>query len=560
MRLKKLSARNYRTLQNIILHFAPDYCTLSGKNNAGKSCVIRLLNHLMEPHSRSWRQEDHPIDYHEDRTQWGKDNDSIAVEWTLTLFASDDPALIAYIETFSDQNFSESEVEVSVRVTVEANTTQTSISVDGIDLEDRASREILRKLRSSNCLFLHNSTDQQTPIFFGGSGRRQSFYELNLSEEEQKSLNDAVKNVQRKTRQLVKGHRDLLSGLLGKLNEKYDVEFTSLEGYRSKEMPFGINLKDKRVEVPIDDWGSGTQNRTYILMSLLEAKRIKDRQGSEEKITPIVVVEEPESFLHPAAQAEFGGLLQELAQELGIQIIVATHSPFMLNRVQPSSNILLRRQSRRNQLQQTEIVDSSGENWMEPFSEHLGIVAPEFKTWRSLLSSLDSRVLLVEGDIDKEYFSHIRELLGERFGLPEDVEIVPYGGKDALKNTVLVGFVLKSFDRAFVTFDLDATRDVTRSLENLGLQNKQDYLSIGRNNGGRNSIEGLLPNRITAEVFGRETELVLQLASQKAEDRKSAKGRLKRKLLEAFRKGTDYSDDELKEFIEIGKVLKKAFA
>ena len=54
MRLKKLSATNYRTLQDITLHFSPDYCTLSGKNNAGKSCVIRLLGHLLEPDRRPW--------------------------------------------------------------------------------------------------------------------------------------------------------------------------------------------------------------------------------------------------------------------------------------------------------------------------------------------------------------------------------------------------------------------------------------------------------------------------------------------------------------------------
>ena len=168
-------------------------------------------------------------------------------------------------------------------------------------------------------------------------------------------LSNAAKAVQRKTRQLVKGHRDDLNGLLGKLTDKYDVEFTTFEGHGAREMPLGINLRDKKVEVPINDWGSGTQNKTYILMSLLQAKRIKVLEGTEEKITPIVVVEEPESFLHPAAQAEFGGLLQELAEELGIQIVVSTHSPFMLNRVAPAANILLRRRLRRQQLREREL-------------------------------------------------------------------------------------------------------------------------------------------------------------------------------------------------------------
>src|SRR3990167_975721 len=97
--------------------------------------------------------------------------------------------------------------------------------------------------------------------------------------------------------------------MLGRLSEKYDVEFSQPEGYETRHMPLGINLKDKHVEVPLNDWGSGTQNRTHILMAILQAHRIKTKESPEEKITPIVVIEEPESFLHPSAQAEFGRIL-----------------------------------------------------------------------------------------------------------------------------------------------------------------------------------------------------------------------------------------------------------
>ncbi len=449
MRLKEMSAKNYRTLQDIVLRFSPDYCTISGQNNAGKSCVIRLLGYLMEPTRRPWRSSEYDLDYSEDRTQWVTTDDPITIEWNLLLSSSDDPALIAFIETFSGETIRAPEIEVIIRITLGANSTKTSVDVNGITLEERASREIVKSLRRSNCLFLHNSASQQNEVIYAGAGRRQSLYEVYLSEEDKKLLRNAAKAVQRKTRQLVKDHRNVLSELLGKLNERYDVEFTAFEGYGADEMPLVVNLKDKKVEVPLHDWGSGTQNRTYILMSLLQAKRIKDLQGSEEKITPIVVVEEPESFLHPAAQAEFGGLLRELAQELGIQIIVSTHSPFMLNRVSPSSNILLRRRLRHRQLQEAEIVDTSGENWMDPFSEHLGIVSPEFNYWRSLFAPRDARVLLVEGGIDSEYFCYVRDMLGEKAGLSEDIEIVAYGGKDALKNTILVGFVLRNFDRVY---------------------------------------------------------------------------------------------------------------
>ncbi len=69
----------------------------------------------------------------------------------------------------------------------------------------------------------------------------------------------------------------------------------------------------------------------------------------ETKSTPVVVTEEPESFLHPSAQSEFGNVLNDLADELGIQIIATTHSPYMLGQNDPDANtILTRRFFRKN--------------------------------------------------------------------------------------------------------------------------------------------------------------------------------------------------------------------
>lgn len=46
MKLRTLRAENYRTLQDTLLTFSSNYCAISGKNNAGKSSVIRLLSIL----------------------------------------------------------------------------------------------------------------------------------------------------------------------------------------------------------------------------------------------------------------------------------------------------------------------------------------------------------------------------------------------------------------------------------------------------------------------------------------------------------------------------------
>lgn len=341
--------------------------------------------------------------------------------------------------------------------------------------------------------------------------------------------------------------------MLGRLSEKYEVELSPPESFTARRMPMGINLKDRNVEVPLNDWGSGTQNRTHILMAILQANRIKTAASLNDKITPFVVVEEPESFLHPSAQSEFGRILGVLSAEFGIQIIVTTHSPYMLNQVEPTSNILLSREVKRKTAYQTFVVDTTGENWMAPFSDHLGLAPTEFIRLRALFSSYKSKVLLVEGSIDQEYFCFFQKEGHPCEQLAQDIEVVPYGGKDTLKNTLLIQFVLRKFDKVFVTYDLDSDGEVRNALARLGLKEGLDFIALGVGQPGKECIEGLLPQCVLAAVMGRETDLVMKLSSRDNSERRKAKDALKKKYLEEFTRRTDYLKDDLK---ELGKAVK----
>jgi putative ATP-dependent endonuclease of the OLD family len=105
MRLLSLSARNYRTLHNIDILFSKAYCTISGRNNAGKSSIIRLLLNLFQSREQPpWRWDSFSIDYSEDKTQWDKEEGSIKIVYTLELTRSDDPALINFIEKITGKS------------------------------------------------------------------------------------------------------------------------------------------------------------------------------------------------------------------------------------------------------------------------------------------------------------------------------------------------------------------------------------------------------------------------------------------------------------------------
>lgn len=196
---------------------------------------------------------------------------------------------------------------------------------------------------------------------------------------------------------------------------------------------------------------------------------------------------------------------------------------------------------------------------MEPFSRILGLDNVEFLAWRDVILSGKQCIMLVEGAIDKAYFEHIHSLNLPDLTLPPGLDIVPYEGKDALKNSILLKFIIQKFKRVLVTFDLDAKAELDRVMSQSGLEEGSTYLTIGTNKPGKQCIEGLLPERLLAKVHGQHTGLVMQLQSNDAKDRKSAKSALKQKLLAEFRSDKLISTDELKGFVPVFRALRRLF-
>jgi putative ATP-dependent endonuclease of the OLD family len=560
MRLLKLAAQNFRTLQGRLeIQFSPRYCTISGRNNAGKSALIRLLQVFFKHQDIGPWEEALEFDYKADKTQWVKETKPILLEYSLQLRSDEDTALIAFIQKIASLTITKPEIRIDVTYTVKESAQEITIDIDGIRVAESAVKEIVRRIRESRLLFIYNSTSRSDRYYYSGSGKRQAFYDLGLSTEETKSVQVASRHVDKQLKKVAKRHKEDLAALLGRLSETYEVEFSTPERWGSVHTPFSINLKDSQVEVPLGDWGSGTQNRTRVLMAILQANRIKVSAPADEKITPLVVIEEPESFLHPAAQSEFGKILRVLSSELGIQIIVTTHSPYLLNQEEPSANILLCRKMVRRRPHETELVNTTGDQWMAPFAEHLGVAPAEFGNWRPLFAAMQDRVLLVEGEIDQEYFTLLRDVdLGiER--LSSNIQIVPYGGKDTLKNTLLLQFVLRKFSDVYFTFDLDAENEAKPALSRLGLKEKSDFIGLGLSAPGKDCVEGLLPPRIVSLVNGRETDKVFQLGSQDGGMRRKAKDALKKLYLAEFKSGAPYTKEELKYLAAAVKAINARF-
>lgn len=398
---------------------------------------------------------------------------------------------------------------------------------DGLEAE-----QILKALRSTEPLLYHNSTTTER-----GYHRRRDFYGMlrEVSPDYQKLQAEVQGYVDKRLKKVIKVHQQEMSELLGRLEAKYDVGLATPK-FNFDYMPFGITLGDKDVAVPLDDWGSGTQNRTQILLQLFRAKQVSQSQTSASKLTPILVIEEPECFLHPSAQAEFGRILRDLAEEFQVQVIITTHSPYMLSHKDPGSNLLLKREIVRKQKRHTVIEKIEGDAWARPFSLALGVTDEELTPWRDLFFTGSDSIFMVEGPIDKEYFEILQAEHHGNSRFKFEGEIFAYEGWSSLTNSLLIRFIKNKYRKVVISVDLDALPQVERTLQSLGMKKDLDYLPLGIDSAGRRSIEGYLDDGIINAVHGANTDLVRALSSDNKDEAKQAKQKLKEKYLAEFKR------------------------
>ena len=564
MILKEISVKNYRTLENVNVGFNGYYTAISGKNNAGKSNLIRAIRGVISPGmSIRLRGSIFGIesnDWKNDITSWKIDRkEDILIEMSLEINRSSDAAIYKFLTSLifkdaAEKTIAETEMlKISYRKTAKNEINYSIIFGENEVVDDYQKQEVFKRIRTSECLIFYNST-QKAYVFDDSTDRLVNFIKSSDLEAINRKKEDLVKTIQKS----LKNHQNELTELLGTLEDKYEVSL-STQGLNFEREVIDISLKEKGSDVSLEEWGSGTRNRTLIFQHLLNAKRAQQMSNDTDRITPIVMIEEPECYLHPQAQAEFGRILQDLANEFKIQIIVTTHSPYMLSFENPESNILIERNTKpKSRDASSHVVDTKNDKWYEPFALALGLNKDDFGPMKDIIFTGNSKILLVEGMIDKEYFEYFQNKLHGSNALRTDIEIFPYDGADNLKNTILMNFIKKKFSKVVVTVDLDRFDDVKKSVTNVGFVENVDFFPIGVGGLGKECIEGLLPMRIFASVMAREPELSQTLVVATGSAVKEAKSKLKKKLLEEF-VASSVMEDEIKAFYSIVKKINKAF-
>ncbi|WP_205514454.1 AAA family ATPase [Longitalea arenae] len=527
MKLKKISIRNLRGLQNIEFD-TYNLTTIIGKNNCGKSSVLRGIELLctgVKPDMEEFYLRTETIieiegTFHELK-EWERSspaisalvyNNELRLKYVATISTEEDEKKKITIEYFA---FKEEEQingwqdewnelgtelkaiaqEMNIKTATQFKTKANKEKVKQI-IRDKYPDKIVKgnATWSGESIPFNNSLQQALPKIiiipavkdasdeskysktgksaFGELMRRLILPQIQ-GEKEYENIIKAISALSDRihSEDGFKGINDINNKLSERLSRlidaKANVKFDNPEIDTVISSSVGLRIVDGVHDTPIGLQGHGLQ-RTLIFSLLEMVGENEAAINDENSRTTIILYEEPELYLHPQMLRKLKEIFNIISISENWQVICTSHSPVFINVADvPKSLVILSR---------TTIGNISLKQLTEnPFdSSEVGKIERD-----ALRAALDfhptvceaffaSKVILVEGDTEMAIFKHCPSLLeycGVNVVSSLDCTIVSCGGKWTIP---AVGRLLSKFGIAFkVVHDLDRLGKTDRELADL---------------------------------------------------------------------------------------------
>lgn len=438
MKLSRVEVKNYRSLfhdydskKSFQMAVSDGVNAITGPNNAGKSNILRAIALALDPDCEFDRQLDMPAVW----DAWSKPVVTLTFQIPLTGAPSRERTLLKRLQEYEEQvkpgaKTYASMGEVRLRVTIEQGDDSRGIrrrtfvargaGAKQLGYDDAVTLAAIDQFDRCLQFVMIRSGESLDSLL---QGRFREVLETVLREElrsefeaAEKSRNDYVQALQSG---VLTSLRDRISGELADLFP--EVKAVELEpNVRSLEdtlTSMSVRVSDVAV-TDLADKGTGV--RGGLIVAMLQHLATSSRRSI------LFAVEEPESFLHPAAQEALRDDLESLADRQDVSVLITTHSPYVVSR-QPDAQVIA---IRKDDEGRTIVHDQKrGDEPMQKAFSGLfrNSLFAGFLDHAARANLDEKAVLVVEGETDEAWIRHAAELTG-RSDLLEGLTIEAAGG------------------------------------------------------------------------------------------------------------------------------------
>jgi putative ATP-dependent endonuclease of OLD family len=424
VKLAAVEIRDYRSIfvdeggEPFRLELASGMTTLVGPNNCGKSNILRAISLALDPSCQYDSVQDapgpRPFAHPVIRLRFAADPNDVSDREVLDVVAAYAKA-VGSVEGENRAVGGDFELEVSFapvsngvrrveRVVAEPSPGRTSNDKEA----DRLLPLALDRIREAVRFVMISSGESIESILEG------NFREI-LHSVVRERLRSDFEAAEEARAQYVGGLQDsLLRPLRDRLASDVGGLFPEIEGIvltpdvstiEQTLSNVGVSLEDI-VTTPLS--GKGTGVRGGVLVAMLSYLALNATRGM------VFAVEEPEAFLHPAAQEDLRDYLEKVAAAAGVTLLVTTHSPFTVTR-SPQGKVVSVGKDRAGRTRVSQVAAGDVEH-----APLIGGLLREATFEAVLMASTavqagTKAVVLVEGDGDRLCF----ELAAERVGRPD---------------------------------------------------------------------------------------------------------------------------------------------
>lgn len=263
-------------------------------------------------------------------------------------------------------------------------------------------------------------------------------------------INDIAKDVKKE----ISDELEKTTGKLqGNLNEIFPGNTIDIEPQVGKLdvdkiLATGTHLQVANVDgkyYPLTNQGSGLQ-RAFLwsaIEALADSGKMKNGRSAIKNDEPkILLVEEPESFLHPPAIRAAREALYKIAELENWQVMITTHSPIFIDVSKPHTTII---RVEKNEGDATKIFSTEKADFSEDERERLQMIRNCHPTINEFFFA--NKVILIEGDTEQAALMKVKR---------EDVSILNCRGK---ANIPMFEKILNHFGISYIAMhDLDSPK------------------------------------------------------------------------------------------------------